>query len=96
MSCNCHGACGCAKFAWILVVIGGFNWGLVGIGMLFGGANWNIVNLLLGGWPMIEGIVYLLVGLATVLKIVGCPCKNCKNECMSCNAGPAPVENKQM
>lgn len=59
----------CSKLAWfskLLLVIGGVNWGLVGLAMLFGaeGANWNVVNLLLGSWPVVEGIVYLLVGLA--------------------------------
>ncbi|MES2931043.1 MAG: DUF378 domain-containing protein [Patescibacteria group bacterium] len=88
MSCN-HGKCGCAKFAWILVAIGGLNWGLVGVGMLFGTSNWNVVNMLLGPWPVVEGIVYLLVGIATLVKIFGCPCKKCKEECMACKTDTA-------
>lgn len=49
---------------WLLVVIGALNWGLVGLGMLLGGMGWNVVNMLLGGWPMVEAVVYVLVGLA--------------------------------
>lgn len=53
----------------ILVWVGGLNWGLVGLGWLMGGADWNVVHMLLGAWPMVEGLVYLLVGLATVYEI---------------------------
>lgn len=54
---------------WILVVVGGLNWGLVGLGG-FAGANWNVVNMLLGAWPQVEWAVYVLVGLATVWVLV--------------------------
>jgi uncharacterized membrane protein YuzA (DUF378 family) len=64
--------------AWILVIIGALNWGLVGIGG-FAGGNWNVVNLVLGSWPMAEWIVYVLVGLAAVYELVKHK-KNCK-EC---------------
>ena len=47
----------------LLVVVGALNWGLVGIGG-FMGRNLNVVNLLLGSWPAVEWVVYLLVGLA--------------------------------
>lgn len=57
------------KIARLLVVIGGLNWGLVGIGGLMG-TNLNVVNLLLGSWSMVEAIVYLLVGIATVMTIM--------------------------
>ncbi len=49
----------------ILMVVGGLNWGLVGIGG-FMGANYNVVNMLLGSWPQVEWVVYILVGLAAV------------------------------
>jgi len=51
--------------AWILLVIGGLNWLLIGIGG-FMGSNLNVVNLLLGSWPSVEWIVYILVGLSAV------------------------------
>lgn len=62
----------------ILVAIGGLNWGLVGLGMLMGsGGSWNVVDMLLGAWPMVEAVVYLLVGLSTVWLLVKHP-KDCK------------------
>ena len=51
--------------ATLLVVVGAVNWGLVGLGG-FMGANWNIVNMVLGAWPQVEWVVYILVGLAGV------------------------------
>ncbi len=77
--------CGMAKLSGLLVVIGGLNWGLVGLGMLFGGASWNVVHMVLGNWPMVEGIVYLLVGIATVMSLFGCKCAKCK-ACMASTA----------
>ncbi len=68
--------CGTHKIAKTLAIIGGLNWGLVGIGG-FLGTNLNIVNLLLGSMPTIEWIVYILVGIAAVILLVGCKCKTC-------------------
>ena len=62
----------------ILVVIGGLNWGLVGLGG-FMGQNLNVVNLLLAQWPQIEWGVYLLVGVAAIVHIFICM-KGCKCE----------------
>lgn len=63
-----------------LVVIGGLNWGLVGLGNLLG-KDLNVVHMLLGAWPMAENIVYVLVGLAALamgamffIKCKECPC----------------------
>lgn len=53
----------------VLVVIGAINWGLVGIGG-FMSSNLNVVNLLLGSWPIVEWIVYVLVGLAGIWLLV--------------------------
>ena len=49
------------KVAWILVVVGALNWGLVGLGD-FAGADWNVLNMLLRSMPQLESIVYVLVG----------------------------------
>ncbi len=57
-----------AKICWILVIIGGLNWGLVGLGMLIG-TNLNVVNLIFGSMPTLEAIIYLIVGLSTLCKI---------------------------
>ena len=42
---------------WI-VVIGAANWGLVGL------FNFNLVTFLLGSWPILVTVVYVLVGIA--------------------------------
>ena len=83
-TCNCAGKCGCSKVAWVLVAIGGLNWGLVGLGMLIG-SDLNLVSMLLGSGT-VAAIVYLVVGVATVVKIFGCPCKKCKGM-----SGSAPM-----
>lgn len=49
----------------VLLIVGGLNWGLVGLGG-FLGANWNVVNMVLGAWPQVEWLVYVLVGLSGV------------------------------
>ncbi|MCE9541640.1 DUF378 domain-containing protein [Candidatus Kaiserbacteria bacterium] len=67
--------------AWILVMIGAVNWGLVGIGG-FMGTNLNVVNLILGSWPMVEWVVYVLVGASAVYEIV-----KHKGMCKECSAG---------
>ncbi len=67
--------------AWILVMIGGLNWLLVGIGG-FAGSDWNVVHLILGAWPAVEWIVYILVGLSAVYEIV-----NHKKICKMCGTG---------
>ena len=62
----------------VLVIIGGINWGLVGLGMLLGSvSNWNVVNMILGSVPTVEGIVYVLVGIAAIMVIFGCKCSTC-------------------
>ncbi len=89
--CKCHGRCTTSKIGWALVLIGGINWGLVGIGMLMG-SNLNIVNMILGSWPMFEAIIYLLVGISAVVLVFGCKCKKCKeseSNCMGCKVGEA-------
>ncbi|MCX6705737.1 MAG: DUF378 domain-containing protein [Candidatus Woesebacteria bacterium] len=42
---------------WV-VVIGAANWGLVGL------FNFNLVTFLLGNWPILVTVVYILVGAA--------------------------------
>ena len=68
--------CNGAKLACALVVIGALNWGLIGLGG-FMGSDWNVVHMLLGSWPKFEWVVYILVGLAGVMKLVGCKCSTC-------------------
>lgn len=62
-----------------LLIVGGLNWGLVALGNWMG-SNWNVVNLLLGSWPMVENIVYLLVGLSALALLF-----TMKKDCRECN-----------
>lgn len=80
------------KVAMVLVIIGALNWGLVGLGMLFN-QDWNVVNMLLGSMPIVEAIVYLLVGLS-VIKFFWCSCAGCKGMCNTCgcHSGGAPKQ----
>ena len=71
--------------SWILIVVGAINWGLVGLGG-FMGSNWNVVGMLLGSWPMLEWLVYVLVGLSGVYEIVVH-----KKNCRLCGSGSAPM-----
>ena len=68
--------------AFILVAVGGLNWGLMGLGSLMADADWNMVAKLLGSWPQAESIVYVLVGLSAVWLVVGH-----KKECRMCVGG---------
>lgn len=67
--------------AFILVIVGGLNWGLVGLGG-FAGADWNVVHMILGSWPSVEWIVYVLVGLSAIWLVV-----RHKKECRVCGGG---------
>lgn len=46
--------------AFILLVVGGLNWGLFGL------FNFNLVNFVFGTAPVVEQVVYVLVGLSAV------------------------------
>ena len=52
-----------AKICKVLLIVGGLNWGLVGVGM-FMSKDLNVVHMILGSWPQVEWMVYILVGLA--------------------------------
>lgn len=44
----------------VLVIVGALNWGLVAL------FDFNLVSAILGGYPMLERWVYILVGLSAV------------------------------
>ncbi|MBW2995387.1 DUF378 domain-containing protein [Candidatus Woesearchaeota archaeon] len=46
--------------ALVLVIVGGVNWGLVGL------FNLDLVDLILGAIPVLARIVYILVGVAAL------------------------------
>ena len=77
------GGCTMSMVGKILLIVGGLNWGLVGVGM-FMDTNLNVVNMILGSMPTVEGIIYILVGIAAVMKIFGCKCKKCMAACATC------------
>lgn len=62
--------------AFVLMAVGGLNWGLIGLGTLMS-ADWNLVNMIFGSWPLLETIIYVLVGASTVYVLVGHK-KDCK------------------
>ena len=51
---------GLHNLAVLLVVVGALNWGAVGL------LGTNFVNVIVGSSPMIERLVYILVGLSGV------------------------------
>lgn len=65
----------------LLVIVGGLNWLLVGL------LDMNIVNMVLGGMPMLERAVYVLVGLSAVYELI-----KHKSSCIHCGAKAAPRE----
>jgi hypothetical protein len=54
---------GLGMIAYWLLVIGGLNWGLVGL------LNFNLVEVLFGSWPSLVMIVYVLVGLSAIYSL---------------------------
>ena len=59
--------------AWVLLIIGGLNWGLWGLLKI------DLVNTLLGSYAPLDQIVYILVGISAVYEIL-----IHKNLCKSC------------
>lgn len=78
------GSCTMGMIAKILLIVGGVNWGLVGIGMLLG-SDWNVVHMIFGSMSTLEAIIYVLVGIVAAMKIFGgCKCGQCSSG--SCSA----------
>jgi len=57
------------KIGFLLLLIGGLNWGLVGLGG-FLGSDLNVVSMLLGAWPQVEWVVYILVGVSALTTTI--------------------------
>ncbi|MBM3257277.1 MAG: DUF378 domain-containing protein [Candidatus Liptonbacteria bacterium] len=62
--------------AFILLIIGGLNWLLVGVGV------GDVVAKVLASWPVVAQVVYVLVGLAAIFEIA-----THKNSCKACPTG---------
>lgn len=69
------------KIAYILVIVGALNWGLVAF-------DFNLVSMLVGSWPTVEMLVYILVGISAIYEVATHK-QNCNN-CVS------PKESVQM
>lgn len=50
--------------SWVLVLVGGLNWGLVGF------FDWNLVDAIFGDASTASRVVYAVVGLAAVYIVV--------------------------
>jgi uncharacterized protein len=62
--------------SFILVVIGGLNWLLVGL------AGWDIGQLFGGQDAMVSRVIYVLVGLSAIVLLF-----THKKDCKMCSAG---------
>jgi uncharacterized membrane protein YuzA (DUF378 family) len=65
--------------SWILLVIGGLNWGLVGA------LDFNLVDKIFGSWPSVVTIVYILVGISAIIAIF-----THKKDCKCCDTASTP------
>jgi len=65
------------SIAFVLLVIGGLNWLLVGF-------NWNLVDAIFGVGSIIAKIIYILVGLSAIYLAV-----SHKGTCKNCTSSPA-------
>lgn len=59
--------------AFLLLIVGGFNWGLVGF------FNVNLVTVLFGSVPTLERVIYMLVGLSALYLLF-----SYKGDCKVC------------
>lgn len=51
------------KTVFVLVVLGAFNWGLVGV------FDYNVVSHVFGAVPTFVQVLYILIGLAAVVTV---------------------------
>ncbi len=48
----------------ILIIVGGLNWGLVGV------AQFDLVAIIFGAGSVLANIVYILVGISAVYQLI--------------------------
>lgn len=53
--------------AMLLLVIGGINWGLVGL------FDYNLVTTIFGNWDIVVKVIYILVGLSGLYALTMMP-----------------------
>lgn len=66
------------KLAFILLVVGGLNWLLVGV------LGWDISRFLGGADSMVARVIYILVGLAAIYEVA-----THKSNCRACVSSPS-------
>ena len=75
---DAHNKCHYSVLDWVaglLLIIGGLNWGLVGL------LDFDLVAVLFGHMTILSKAVYILVGLSAIYCLVKC-CFSCKkNQC---------------
>lgn len=76
---------GLHSIAFILVIIGGLNWGLSGLGD-FLGQDLNVVHLILSFYPQLESLVYVLVGVSAIILVT-----SHKKDCRYCGVSGGAV-----
>lgn len=64
--------CGVHIVAFWLLVIGGLNWGLVGL------FQFNLVEAIFGSVGWLESLIYILVGLSALFMFATKACKKCQ------------------
>lgn len=64
--------------AFALLIIGGLNWGLVGL------FNFDVVAAIFGAMSTVSRVIYVLVGLAALYKLFFCKHHN------YCATAPSP------
>jgi hypothetical protein len=67
---------GLHMFTFLLLVVGGLNW------LLVGAFKFNLVEAILGSIPWAQAAVYILVGLSAVYELV-----THKKNCRICTPG---------
>lgn len=72
------------KIAFILLIIGGLNWLLVGL------IGWDIGSLFGGMSAVVSKIIYVIVGLAALVELFGhkSRCKHCETKGQPMQQGP--------
>jgi uncharacterized membrane protein YuzA (DUF378 family) len=68
------------KLAFILLVVGGLNWLLVGV------LGWDISRWLGGMDSMVARVIYVLVGLSAIYEVA-----THKGNCKACNPGASSM-----
>ncbi len=61
------------KVCLALIIIGGINWGLIGL------LNFNLVAFLFGGGNLFTRIIYILVGIGAICSIPALFSGDCNN-----------------